>query len=117
MQGTVFAFAQLATATTSDHGTVATLTATNVKLASQLEAAQACIKMLKDEILVINAKIKPAWYGQRLAKSTNSNNYCWSHGHHVHKNHMSATCKARKDGHQETATKDNTMGGLALRKE
>jgi hypothetical protein len=39
MQETVNAIAQLATATASDHGTVATLTATNAKLASQLEAA------------------------------------------------------------------------------
>jgi hypothetical protein len=36
MQDTVDAIAQLATATASDRGTVATLTATNAKLATQL---------------------------------------------------------------------------------
>jgi hypothetical protein len=41
IQGTVCASAQLATATASDRGMVATLTATNDKLASQLEAAKA----------------------------------------------------------------------------
>jgi hypothetical protein len=41
MQDTVDAIAQLATATASDHETVATLTTTNAKLATQLEAAQA----------------------------------------------------------------------------
>jgi hypothetical protein len=61
MQGNVDEIAQLATEMASDRGTVATLTATNAKLASQLEAAQAYIKMLKDEILAIKAKIKPAW--------------------------------------------------------
>jgi hypothetical protein len=41
MQDTVAAISQLATATASDRGTVATLTTTNAKLATQLEAAQA----------------------------------------------------------------------------
>jgi hypothetical protein len=112
MQYTVDVIAQLETAMSSDRGTVAMLIATNDKLASQLEAAQAYIEMLKDEILALNAKIKPAWQGQRQAKSTNNNNCCWSHGHQVHRTHMIATCKARKDGHQEMVTKDNTMGGL-----
>jgi hypothetical protein len=94
MQDTDNAIAQLSTATASDRRTVATLTATNAKLASQLGAAQAYSKMPKDYILALKANIKPAWQGQRPAKSTNNNNYCWSHGHHVHKDHTSATCKA-----------------------
>jgi hypothetical protein len=49
MQDTVDAIAQLATATASNRGTVATLTTTNAKLATQLEAAQAQIVQLKDE--------------------------------------------------------------------
>jgi hypothetical protein len=64
MQYTVDAIAQLATTTSSDCVTVATLTATNAKLASQLEAAQASVKMLKDEILALKAKTKPARQGQ-----------------------------------------------------
>jgi hypothetical protein len=117
MQVTIAAIAQLATATASDRGTVATLTTTNAKIASQLEAAQAYIKALKDEISAIKAKIKPAWQGQRLAKSTNNNNYLCSHDHQVHKDHTSATYKVRKNVHQETATKDNTMGGVTRGKE
>jgi hypothetical protein len=46
MQDTVDAIAQLATATASDRGTVATLTTTNAKLSTQLEAAQAQIAQL-----------------------------------------------------------------------
>jgi hypothetical protein len=60
IQDTVDAIAQLATETASDHGTVTTLTTTNAKLATQLEAAQAQIAQLKDEIATINNKIKPA---------------------------------------------------------
>jgi hypothetical protein len=101
----------------SDRGTVAMLTATNDKLASQLEAAQRYIKMIKDEVLALKAKLKPAWQGQRPAKSKNNDNYCWSDVRQFHKDHTSATCKARKDGHQEMATNDNTIGGVACGKE
>jgi hypothetical protein len=48
MQETVEAIAQLATATASDRGTVATLTTTNAKLANQLEAAHTLIAQLKN---------------------------------------------------------------------
>jgi hypothetical protein len=48
MQDTVDAISQLSTATSSDRGTLATLTTTNVKLATQLEASQAQIAQLKD---------------------------------------------------------------------
>jgi uncharacterized phage infection (PIP) family protein YhgE len=59
MQETVEAIAQLATATASDWGTVATLTTTNAKLANQLEAAHALIAQLENEIATLKNKIKP----------------------------------------------------------
>jgi uncharacterized protein YukE len=72
MQDTVDAIAQLATATASDRGTVATLTTTNAKLATQLKAAQAQIAQLKSEIATLKNKIKSAWQGQRPIKTTNN---------------------------------------------
>jgi hypothetical protein len=57
MQGTVDAIAHIAMTTASNRRTVAALSATNAKLASQLGAAQAYINMLKDEILALKAKI------------------------------------------------------------
>jgi hypothetical protein len=60
VQGNVDVIAQLATATALDRGTVAMLTATNFKLVSQLEAAQAYIKTLNDEILALKSKNKLA---------------------------------------------------------
>jgi hypothetical protein len=107
MQDTVDAIAQFATATASDCGTVATLTTTNAKLATQLEAAQAQIAQLKDEIAVLKNKIKPAWQGQRPIKTTNNDSYCWSHGYQVAKSHTSATCNMKKSGHQDAANKSN----------
>jgi hypothetical protein len=50
IQETSEAIAQLATATASDRGTVATLTTTNDKLANQLEADHPLIAQLKRKI-------------------------------------------------------------------
>jgi hypothetical protein len=117
MQETAEAIAQLAMATASDRGTVATLNTTNAKLANQLEAAHALIAQLKSYITTLNNKIKPAWQEQRPARTTNNNSYCWCHGYQVVKSHTSATCNVRKTGHQESATKIDTMGGVQWGKE
>jgi hypothetical protein len=117
MQETVDAISQLATATAYDRGTVATLTNTNAKLATQLEAAQAQIAQLKDEIAALKNKIKPAWQGQRPVKTTNNDSYCCSHGYQVAKSHTSATCNMKKSGHEDAANKINPMGGVQWGKE
>jgi hypothetical protein len=96
---------------------VATLTTTNARLATQLEAARSIIAQLKSEIATLKSKIKPAWKGQRPAKTTNNNSYCWYHGYQVAKSHTSATCNVRKNGHQEAATRIDTMGGIQWGKE
>jgi phage shock protein A len=75
---------------------VATLTTTNAKLATQLEAAHAQIAQLKNEIATLKNKIKPAWQGQGPVKTTNNNSYCWSHGYQVAKSHTSATCNMKR---------------------
>jgi predicted RNase H-like nuclease (RuvC/YqgF family) len=117
MQDTVDAIAQLATATASDSGTVATLTTTNAKLATKLESSHAQIAQLKNEIATLKNKIKPAWQGQRPIKTTNNGSYCWSHGYQVAKSHTSATCNMKKSGHQDAENKSNTMGGVQWGKE
>jgi hypothetical protein len=117
MNETAEAIAQLATATASDRGMVATLTTTNAKLATQLEAAHALIAQLKHEIATLKIKIKPIWQGQRPTRTTNNDSYCWSHGYQVANTHISATCNARKTGHQENATKVDNMGGVQWGKE
>jgi predicted RNase H-like nuclease (RuvC/YqgF family) len=117
MQDNADAITQLATATASDRGTVATLTTTNAKLASQLEAAQAQIAQLKNEIAALKNKIKPAWQGQQPIKTTNNDIYCWPHGYQVATSHMSATCNMKKSGHQDASNKSNPMGGIQCGKE
>jgi hypothetical protein len=96
---------------------VATLTTTNAKLSNQLESAHALIAQLKSKIASLKSKIKPAWQGQRPTKTTNNDSSCWSHGYQVAKSYTSATCNVRNNGHQEAATKINTMGGVKWGKE
>jgi hypothetical protein len=117
MQDTVDAIARLATETASDRGTVATLTTTNAKLATQLEVAQAQIAQLKDDIAALKNKIKVAWQGQRPIKTTNNDSYCWYHFYQVAKYHTSATCNVKKSGHKDAATKNNPMDGVQWGKE
>jgi BioD-like phosphotransacetylase family protein len=118
LQDTVDAIAQLATATASDRGTVATLTMTNAKLANQLEAAHALIAQLKNEIAPLKNKIKPAWQGQRVNDpSKQQTTTVIVGGYQVAKSHNSATCSMKKSGHQEAVTKINTMGGVQWGKE
>jgi predicted RNase H-like nuclease (RuvC/YqgF family) len=112
MQDTVDAIAQLATATASDRGTVATLTITNAKLATQLEAAHAQIAQLKNEITTLKNKIKPDWQGQRPVKTRNNDSYCLSHCYQVAKSHTIATCNMKKSRHQDAANKNNPLGGV-----
>jgi hypothetical protein len=51
---------------------------------------------------------------QNIERPNNSGtSYCWTHGHTNNSSHTSASCKKQADGHEVTATKTNTMGGLA----
>jgi hypothetical protein len=43
--------------------------------------------------------------------------YCWSHGYAVAPGHTGKTCTKRAPGHQEEATRENTMGGSTKFKE
>jgi hypothetical protein len=117
MSDTAKAIAQLATAMASDRSTVATLTTTNAKLVTQLEADSALIAQLKNEIATLKNKIKPVWQGHCPVRTTNNDSYCWSHCYQVAKSHMSATCNMKKSGHQDEAIKSNTMGGIQCGKE
>ena len=43
-------------------------------------------------------------------------NYCWTHGYRVGNKHTSATCQNKAPGHQDNATRENTMGGSEANK-
>jgi predicted RNase H-like nuclease (RuvC/YqgF family) len=81
MQDTDEAITQLATSTAPYRDTVATLTTTNARLTTQLEAAHAPIAQLKSDISSLKHKFKHAWQGQRPVKTTSKDIYYWSHGY------------------------------------
>jgi hypothetical protein len=121
MQDTVNAIAQLATATASDRGTVATLTTTNAKLATQLEAAHAQIAKLKNEIATLKNKIKPAWQGQRPIKNNEQRQFflvAWLSGSEItyernmqHEKERSSGCSEQEQHHGRS-----TMGQGMMRR-
>jgi hypothetical protein len=120
MQETAESIAQLATATASDRGTVATLTTTNAKLANQLEAVHALIAQLKSKIATLKIKIRPAWQGQRPARTTNNDSYCSSHGYQVAKSHQ-CYVQRKKERASRICNKDRyhgrrTMGERMMRR-
>jgi hypothetical protein len=107
----------LAIATSSDCGTVFTLTTSNAKLDTQLEAAQAQIAQLKNEIAALKNKIKLSWQGQQPIKMINNDSYCWLHGYQVAESHTRTTCNMKKSRHQDAANKSNPMDRVQWGKE
>ncbi len=105
----------LALAATNNTAVLQQLTAANLALASTIATLTATNKKLVDTA----AKTPRRGSATPTASSTNSRstknlfpgNYCWTHGHHCSKQHMSATCMHKAPGHKDEATCLNTMGG------
>ena len=55
--------------------------------------------------------VAPLGYTSDNVPITDNDEYCWSHGFQCKEGHNSKTCKKRRTGHIEAATKDNIMGG------
>jgi hypothetical protein len=109
---TIGALANLATATASDRGVVAALTQANSRLVKQLEETSSDLRELK-------AMVHQEWRDRRVPRNVKAtaNNYCWTHGYKVGKNHTSLSCNTRNPGHKTEATRDDNMGGSQANKE
>jgi hypothetical protein len=115
------ALANLATAQAADQEAFCQLVTTNTDLAEQLKTAMTDITSLKNLILSQNQNRNNENYNpnhdNRNPNQNNPNrrkpnkNYCWTHGFRVADDHNSQNCKNTKFGHQQSATKDNIMGG------
>jgi hypothetical protein len=105
-EATIGALANLATATETDRGIVATLTEENSRLARQLEERSKEVKEVKAWIKKERAERR----GQ-IPFTPSVDNYCWSHGYKVAKSHTSQSCNFLKDGHKREATKAHNIGG------
>jgi hypothetical protein len=104
--------ANLAAATASDPGVVATLAQANARLVKQLEDTSKELRELK-------ALIKKDRTEQRGQRSFNpsTNNYCWTHEYKAGGTHTSLTCKLLTTGHKKEATRADDMGGSQVNKE
>jgi hypothetical protein len=118
------ALANLATAQAADQQAFCQLATTNTDLAAQLKAAMDDITSLKTLMLSQHQNRNNSYNDNNNNYNNNNNNnanppnrrkpntnYCWTHGFRVAENHTSQNCKNTKFGHQQTATKDNLMGG------
>jgi uncharacterized protein len=112
--------ANLATATSADRETVATLTRAIATLTDQLKAKDIWAKSQEAEVrrlLGVQGNTRPAaaagtptTYVRKYYKTKNDN-YCWSHGYQVGLNHTSANCTNKSPVHKDNAIKTNIMGG------
>jgi O-acetyl-ADP-ribose deacetylase (regulator of RNase III) len=111
-EAAIDAFANLASATAVDRAIVATLTEANSRLAKQLIESSQALKEVK-------ALLKKE-RGDRISRrpfAPSADNYCWSHGYKLARNHTSMNCLYPKPGHKKEATKNNNMGGSQALKE
>jgi hypothetical protein len=90
-EATIGALANLATATASDRGAVATLSEVNVRLVKQLEHNS-------NELRELKALIKKERFEKLGQRSFNPspNKCCWNHGYKVVNTHTSFSCSFPK---------------------
>ena len=110
-------FANLATAAAADKDVIKTLTETNAMLVTEIDKVRQAMAALEAPITTNTTPPPPPTdprRGKRAPdglRATNNDNHCWTHGFQVGATHTSHACPAKKAGHQDAATKDNTMGG------
>jgi hypothetical protein len=108
----------LAAAATNEKTTLAQLVENNASLTASVAALTASVASLTSAYTLLNnakppaaTNAPPAPAQKRTKTKLDPNGYCWTHGYMVRVGHTSATCTDKKLGHQEAATRTNTMGG------
>ena len=97
----------LALAATNDRTVLEQLTAANLALTTTVATLTATNKKLAEG----KAKSVTPGTHKSPSKPPHPGNYCWTHGHRCSKEHTSATCGNKAAGHKDDATLSNTMGG------
>jgi len=113
----------LALAATNDNTTINFLVESNKQMAALLAALSA--KMggisatgMQPAAAIVATPVTPRKQltaAQLLEHGYDPAGYCWLHGYKLHKTHTSASCKTKKDGHKDGATRADTMGGKHVR--
>ena len=97
----------IASVTNSD-ATNATALSSNTSSVTDLQQQVADLKRENDQL----HQKQP----RRPRTRRDNGNYCWTHGYLVGNKHTSATCQNKAPGHQDNATRANTMGGSEANK-
>eukprot|EP00804_Cyclotella_cryptica_P003921 CCRYP_016106-RA/>CCRYP_016106-RA protein AED:0.11 eAED:0.25 QI:0/0/0/1/0.2/0.16/6/0/1395 len=121
----------LAAAATTERTTLQSLTEANAALVANLTALTTSVAGLTAAYTslaaVQHASVPPGTATQQ-PRRTRANTrplttlpampggYCWTHGFRVREGHSSATCANKAEGHKDTATRANTMGGSMVNK-
>ena len=100
----------LVTASTTREDELSTLSASHAAYTAQQEKLHDVIEHLRQEIATLKAAApRKAQRPQRARQDRGG--YCWSHGYLVHPDHNSRTCRTKKPGHQDDATREDNKGG------
>ena len=103
----------LATATASDHASVAALTATNSTLTADCTATHAQLLIVLQDLTKLQVTVTDLHkqLGAAGIKSSGSyhNRYCWKCGNRC--DHNSRKCPTPATGHQKDATRHDKKGG------
>ena len=113
----------LANAATQEKTTLAQLIDNNASLTSTVTSLTTALASLTTAYTLLANGPPPAASAAKTASRSASSSkfepggYCWTHGYKVSKGHSSATCSNKSDGHKDTATRANIMGGSKRNKD
>jgi hypothetical protein len=132
---TMDALAYLAKAQDTDRNTVSTMSSSHEQLTHALTEALNKIAAQSADMLALQTKmLQSRGYGNSNSNGNNkrkpqgkpkghttkqfhNNNYCWTHGYHIHDSHTSASCRFPNEGHHKEASRANTMNGSVANKD
>ena len=98
----------LITATTAKEEDLSTLSATHAAYTAQTQKLEYIIDQLKKDIFELK---EAATKRRQRPPRKDRGRYCWTHGYLVAPHHTSKTCKSKKPGHQDDATREDNKGG------
>ncbi len=98
----------------SDVSTITTATATQSANAANTKQ----LDRFEEMFSILTARLEKMENAQKKPRQPRKDygGYCWSHGYLVKADHTSHTCRNKKPGHKDEATRDNNMGGSQVGK-
>lgn len=105
------AFNDLAAATAADRTAMANLAASQASDREEIAKLRAELAAARQALTAASTAASGTANQDGGRTRQRRIHYCWSHGFSNNPRHTSSTCRNKKEGHQDAATKDNRMGG------